>query len=130
MTTVRLLADGRYSDELLGFVVACVFNQAITMDEFRDWCASALTLEDAPPFLLDLAAFDGALFQVFGVIGHVPAWVHSEAEERALLGIALLRGFELFDLPVPESSIVHDSPEVGFIRRLFSRVFSEIELPE
>ncbi|MFJ4259074.1 hypothetical protein ACIP01_19230 [Pseudomonas monteilii] len=95
-----LSLDGGVSDELLGFVITCLFCGAISREELQSWSAQALSSGQAPTFLYELMTFDEPLFRIFSVIGHVPHWPHVEAEEQALYGIALCRGVEPFDMPV------------------------------
>lgn len=82
----------RYSDELLGFVITCLYCEAIDISELQSWCAGFLGAEGAPDFLYDLIEFDEPIFKIYKVIGYVPNWSHSKNEEYALYGIALLRG--------------------------------------
>lgn len=46
-----MLTD-RYSDELMGFVIACLFCEAISRFEFQELCAAALGLGGSPQFYL------------------------------------------------------------------------------
>lgn len=75
----------RYSDELLGFVIACLFCEAISRSEFQSWCLELLGLEETPSFLYDLIEFDEPAFKIYKVIGYVPSWRHSKNEEYALM---------------------------------------------
>ena len=114
----------RFSDELMGFALACLLFEAITRDEFRGWCAIAMFIEAAPPYLSDLVDYDGEIFKIFNVIGFVPSWDRTVVEEAALYGIAIERGFDPYDMPVSldeAKECLARSPELdrpGFRRQL------------
>jgi hypothetical protein len=57
----------RYSDELLGFVITCLFCEAIDRSELQSWCAGFLGAEGAPDFLYDLIEFDEPIFKIYKV---------------------------------------------------------------
>lgn len=124
---MRLNEPGFYSDELLAFVITCLFCDAISKEEFRDWCARALSLNGAPGFLYDLMEFDDDIFKIFKVVGHVPVWKHTEEDEYALYGVAVRRGVKPYDMPLSNDKAVaalEKSPSVGL---LFCEVFDSIK---
>lgn len=117
-----------FSDELMAFVITCLFCGAIRKDELNLWCAQALSLNNAPVFLYDLMDFHDEIFKVYKVIGYVPHWEHAEDDENALYGIAVRRGFEPYDMPLaPDEALacLEASPD---IERLFGQVFDFIKL--
>lgn len=117
-----------FSDELMAFVITCLFCGAISRDELNLWCAQALSLNKAPVFLYDLMDFHDEIFKIYKVIGYVPYWGHAENDERALYGIAVRRGFEPYDMPLtPDEALVclEATPDIA---RLFSQVFDFIKL--
>lgn len=117
-----------YNDELMAFVITCLFCGAISKDELNLWCAQALSLNDAPVFLYDLMDFHDEIFKIFKVIGYVPHWEHAEDDEHALYGIAIRRGFEPYDMPLtPDEALacLEASPD---IERLFGQVFDFVKL--
>ena len=61
------------SDDL-GFVIGCLFSQAINLCEFRLWVDSVIEKLPAdliPNYMFDLAGFDGHLFEISKIIGFV-----------------------------------------------------------
>ena len=55
----------RYSDELLGFVITCLFCEALDRSELQSWCAGFLGAEGAPDFLYDLIEFEQKRGQIY-----------------------------------------------------------------
>lgn len=77
----------------IGFVKACVFSNAIGVDELRDWAVSIAQSEDEYPlYIVDLFDFDAPLCDLSEVIGFAPVSGLSNNQEEALSAIALLRG--------------------------------------
>ena len=54
---MSLNVTGCFSDELMAFVITCLFCGAISRDELNAWCVQALSLDGAPMFLYDLMDF-------------------------------------------------------------------------
>lgn len=117
-----------FSDELMAFVITCLFCGAISRDELNLWCVQALSLNDAPVFLYDLMDFHDEIFKVYKVIGYVPHWEHSENDENALYGIAVRRGFEPYDMPLTPNEALACLEASPDIERLFDKVFEFIKL--
>lgn len=119
---------GGFNDELMAFVIACLFCGAISKEELNIWCAEALSLDKVPAYVYDLMEFQDEIFKVYKVIGFVPYWDHSDVDEYALYGIAVRRGFEPYDMPLtPSEALAHleTSPD---IESSFREVFSFIKL--
>ncbi|WP_240923042.1 MULTISPECIES: hypothetical protein [Pseudomonadaceae] len=125
---MNLSETGCFSDELIAFVITCLFCGAISRDEFNTWCAQALSLDDAPVFLYDLMDFHDEIFKIYQVIGYVPHWEHAEDDEYALYGIAVRRGFEPYDMPLTTDKALASLGVRPDIERLFGKVFDFIEL--
>ncbi|MCQ3032004.1 hypothetical protein NLO88_15195 [Pseudomonas syringae] len=117
---------GCYSDQLMAFVITCLFCGALSKEEFNTWCAQAVSLREAPEYLYDLMTFDEAIFRVYKVIGYVPLWAHSESDEHALYGIAVLRGLNPCDMPLTASKALGQLEASTNIKELFNRVFDFI----
>ncbi|WP_256574113.1 MULTISPECIES: hypothetical protein [Pseudomonas] len=119
---------GSFNDELMAFVITCLFCGAISKEELNVWCAQALSLNKAPSYLYDLMDFHDEIFKVYKVIGYVPHWEHSDDDEYALYGVAARRGFEPYDMPLtPNEALAHleASPD---IESVFREVFAFIKL--
>lgn len=116
----------RYSDELLGFVITCLFCEAIDRSELQSWCAGFLGAEGAPDFLYDLIEFDEPIFKIYKVIGYVPNWSHSKNEEYALYGIALLRGTVPSDMPLSAAEMLDELARLPAIQHMFRKVFPSV----
>ncbi|MFF7062547.1 hypothetical protein [Pseudomonas sp. NPDC008258] len=122
--TASTIELNKFNDELLAFVVTCLFCGAIRKDELNVWSAEALVLEDAPSYLYDLLEFDEDLFKIFKVIGHVPTWEHTQVQEYALYGIAVSRGFNPFDMPISAEKALDYLASAPEVEALFRSVFS------
>ncbi|NNA52697.1 hypothetical protein [Pseudomonas lactis] len=116
----------RYSDELLGFVIACLFCEAISRSEFQSWCLELLGLEETPSLLYDLIEFDEPAFKIYKVIGYVPNWRHSKNEEYALYGVALLRGTVPYDMPLSAAEMLGELTRLPAIQSMYRKVFPSI----
>jgi hypothetical protein len=117
-----------FSDELLAFVITCLFCGAISRDEFNMWCLQAVTLDNAPGFLFDLTDFHGEIFKIYQIIGYVPCWEHAEEDEYALYGIAIRRGFAPYDMPLTAEKALSFLKAKPNIERLFGKTFEFIKL--
>ncbi|WP_223202949.1 hypothetical protein [Stenotrophomonas sp. 169] len=117
-----------YSDERLGFVIACLLSQAITIDEFNDWAGRALLLEGAPNFLVDLADFHEAPFKVYRVIGYVPDWTLERSVEHAIIGIAVSRGIIPFEMPISRDEALESIRSNKLVCDMFSMEFPLIRI--
>ncbi|MBV7493477.1 hypothetical protein KW837_04265 [Pseudomonas sp. PDM24] len=118
----------RYNDELMGFVLACLFCEAISKTEFQIWCVQNATLENAPYFLYDLMEFDDEIFKIYQIIGRVPYWEHSDDEEYALYGIAVRRGMKPYDMPLSLEEALEKLEAAPMTEQAFRQTFSFIEL--
>ncbi|KPW78619.1 hypothetical protein [Pseudomonas syringae group genomosp. 3] len=125
---MKISGSDTFNDELIGFVITCLFCEAISKEEFNDWCAQALVLDKAPAYLYDLMGFHDEIFKVYEVIGYVPCWEHSEIEEYALYGIAVRRGFEPYDMPLRPSEALARLDASPDIEDTFREVFAFIDL--
>ncbi len=125
---MNLSKPGYFSDELMAFVVTCLFCGAISRDELNTWCAQALSLDNAPVFLYDLMDFHEEIFKIFQVIGYVPHWEHAEDDEYALYGIAVRRGFEPYNMSLTPNKALAYLEATPDIEKLFCQVFNFIKL--
>jgi len=125
---VSLSDPSCFSDELMAFVITCLFCGAISRDELNFWCGQALALNNAPVFLYELMDFHDEIFKVYKVIGYVPHWEHAEDDEHALYGIAVRRGFEPYDMPLTSDEALARLDASPNVERLFSQVFDFIKM--
>lgn len=125
---MSLSETGCFSDELMAFVITCLFCGAISRDELNTWCAQVLSLDNAPVFLYDLMDFHDEIFKIYQVIGYVPHWEHAKDDEYALYGIAVRRGFEPYDMPLTPDKALACLEVRPDIQRLFGKVFDFIKL--
>jgi len=117
-----------FSDELMAFVISCLFCGAISKKELNVWSAQALSWSNSPAFLYDLMEFHGEIFKVYEIVGYVPTWEHSESDEYALYGIAVRRGEEPYDMPLAPSEALAYLEASPDIERLFCRAFEFIKI--
>lgn len=116
-----------FNDDLLGFVITCLFCTAISKDELNLWCAQAFSLNNAPSYLYDLMDFQDEIFKVYKVIGYVPHWEHADSDEYALYGIAVRRGFKPYDMPITTREALTHLDASPRIEKLFREVFTFIK---
>lgn len=91
----------RENSERIGFAVSCLFTQALSVSEMRQWAVKVLEeLDNPPPYLVDLMDFDAPLGKLYEIIGFAPHWQHSDEARLALYGIAHKRGRQAFDCPL------------------------------
>lgn len=94
------------SDEL-GFVIACLFKQAISLQELRLWCYEIIRENETfPDYIFELANFDASKAKIYNIIGFYPSWPCSEESKAALYGIAFERGFNVYDCPISKEIVI------------------------
>jgi hypothetical protein len=94
-STAHMTAPGLTKDNstTIGFVVACLFAEAISKGELRAWTDHVFaTTDSCPSYLVDLCTFDEPLSHLFKIIGFVPHCDLSDSEQDALIGITYARG--------------------------------------
>lgn len=80
----------------IGFVVGALMTGAIDSTEVAGWAEHVLsTSQHYPPWIIDLLDFQEAAFHIYRVIGFTPSSGLSPSQDRALAGIALVRGREI-----------------------------------
>ncbi|MEV6068394.1 hypothetical protein AB0L82_17720 [Nocardia sp. NPDC052001] len=83
-----------------------------------------------PGYIFDLATFDDDLSKIFDCIGFVPSCGCSNQEERALYGIAFLRGIDIYDAPLSATDALAALRDRSDILQKFSDIFPFVELPQ
>ena len=115
----------------LGFVVSCLFAQAVSIEELQTWAGNVLLAVDpCPACIVELCTFEGPLFKIFDVIGFVTSGDLSHEEKTALVGIAHLRGVTPYE---PEPSRAQALAALAAHPRImadFRETFPFIELPQ
>lgn len=92
------------ASEGIGFVLDCLFCEAITIAELRHWADSVmLELDEFPTYLVELSEFNGYLAHINQVIGFAPVSDLNDAEQDALCAIADLRDVDRYE-PVPSKT--------------------------
>lgn len=110
----------------IGFVVACLFSSAIDLNELNQWATSIverLDVDDIPDYIFELMEFNGPLAGVYKTIGFTPVWNRSDEEDAALYGVAVKRGKDVFDMPVPSASALQNLDDNPHIKDAFNLVF-------
>ena len=92
----------------VGFAMAALWSDAITLDELKTWCEKLLLVHEPselPGYVFELIEYDGSLAKIYKLIGFVPHDGLNQQERNALYGIALMRGARPTDWPVkPEAA--------------------------
>lgn len=115
--------------DLIAFVNACLFFQAIDKKEINDWATHIVATEkDYPMYIVDLMAFNEAIFKVTNVIGFAPHWERTEDEEKALYGISYKRGINVYDSSVSKQQALDKLDENPLIEKKFRKVFPFINI--
>ena len=115
----------------LGFALSCLFSQAITMDEFKQWLEIVLmdTPTDELPnyFFFDL--IDGDVFDIFKNMSYVPHSSLSRYEKYALEGIAYIRKVRpLTDMLAKEETALKALQNNPQILERFKKFFPFVEI--
>lgn len=77
----------------IGFVVSCLFHEAIDLRELNRWADHVIsTEEDYPPYITELSLFDLYPVDIYKVIGFTPDLALTRYQKKALTGIAHRRG--------------------------------------
>jgi hypothetical protein len=77
----------------IGFVVTCLFHEAIDVNELNRWADHVITSEeDYPLYIVDLSVFNTYPKDIFKVIGFTPDLTLTRDQKKAMTGIAHLRG--------------------------------------
>lgn len=112
--------------DTVGFIIACLFSSAIDLGELNQWATSVverMEVDDIPGYIFDLIDFDGALAEIYKTIGFSPVWNRSDEEDTALLGIAIKRGRDVFDMPMSTDSALQCLDNNPHIKEAFNEIF-------
>ena len=97
------------NDQDISFVLACVYCQAIDLNELKLWAERVVetsNIDDLPSYIYDLIDFDGPLFKISKIIGFSPINYLSLEEEYSIYGIAYIRKINVIDSPVEMSKAI------------------------
>ncbi|WP_395748311.1 hypothetical protein [Prosthecobacter sp.] len=115
----------------LGFVVSCLFEQAVSIEELQTWAGNVLLAVDPSPlYIVDLCTFEGPLFKIFDVIGFVTSGDLSDEEKTALVGIAHLRGVTPYEAETDRAQALAALAAHPQVLADFRETFPFIELPQ
>jgi hypothetical protein len=120
----------RDASATMGFVVACLFSEAIDKRELQAWADHVIGSTDSYPlYILDLSTFDRELCHLYEVIGFVPHCDLSDSEDAALVGIAYARGRTPFEpQPTREQALATLGRHTQVLER-FRATFPFLEFP-
>ena len=114
----------------LGFALSCLFSQAITMNEFKQWLDIVLMdtpTDELPNYFFDL--IDGDVFDIFKNMSYVPHDNLSRYEEYAVEGIAYIRKVRpLIDMVVKEEKALKALQNNPQILERFKKFFPFVEI--
>lgn len=109
-------------------MVSCLFAQAITLEELRQWVERVIEQEErVPGYLIDLLDFQPPLHAIFKTIGFVPHWPFSRDEELALYNFAFLRGRRPYDCPLTPEQAARKLKAYSHIEQTFRAEFPFLE---
>lgn len=123
----------RDDPSLIGFVTSSLWNSAITIEEMRAWCDHMVAkheVSELPDYLFELSSFDEPLMKLSRTIGFVPGWRGSKDQENALLGIAVRRGHDLYEWPIPPEKALEALKRHPEVLVRFREVFPCISVTE
>ncbi|TDP43118.1 hypothetical protein [Nocardia ignorata] len=122
----------RIGPEEIGFVLDCIFSQAIDGPELSQWALAVVLaneVEDLPEYIYDLLNFQGNAGAAADVVGRLSSADAGEDVLKALIGIAYVRGVEVYDPPITRrraAVALRNRPDV---LTKFKNVFPFISLP-
>ena len=118
------------NSEDLGFALACLDYQAITIEELKKWLDIVLMdtpTEELPNYFFDL--IDGDVFDIFKNMSYVPHDNLSRYEKYALEGIAYIRKVRpLIDMVVKEETALKALQNNPQILERFKKFFPFVEI--
>ena len=114
----------------LGFALACLDYQAITIEELKKWLDIVLMdtpTEELPNYFFDL--IDGDVFDIFKNMSYVPHSSLSRYEKYALEGIAYIRKVRsLTDMLAKEETALKALQNDPQILERFKKFFPFVEI--
>ncbi|WP_253814715.1 hypothetical protein [Nocardia amikacinitolerans] len=102
----------------ISFVLACLFCQAISLDEMKQWSLHIVMsnrAEEIPSYIFELIEYEGSLAGVVRTIGFSPDDGAVSLIEPAIYGIAFERGVDVYDPPITKRAAgveIRSHPEV------------------
>ena len=118
------------NSEDLGFALACLDYQAITIEELKKWLDIVLMdtpTEELPNYFFDLV--DGDVFDIFKNMSYVPHSSLSRYEKYALEGIAYIRKVRsLTDMLAKEETALKALQNNPQILERFKKFFPFVEI--
>ena len=112
--------------EDLAFALACLFSQAISLNEFKIWIVKVieqLSYEETPLYLFKLLDFNESLFNIYNVVGFTPDEELKLIEQYALYGIAYLRDINVYNAPCSRASAIYALSNYTEIKEKFTKFF-------
>lgn len=90
----------RDNSATIAFVEACYFSNGIDTAELNEWAEHIMISHPTyPDYVVDLREFNAPRFHFYRIVGFTPDRELSQAESKAISGIAYLRGREVIDGP-------------------------------
>ena len=117
----------------LSFAVSSLFHGVVDVDEFQNWLYEVVRstpTEDTPNYIFDLLDSDGTFAEIDEIIGFVPTSGMSELQDDALIGIAFLRGKDMYDPPISKKRALRALQKCPEIYDRFRHFFPFVELPD
>ena len=122
----------RNNNEDLGFALNCLFNQAISLKEFREWLEIVIEdndISNVPSYIFELLDFGGKLFELNNIIGFTSDYEPSEKDEKAVIGIAFLRNTDVYDVDIDKAEAIKALKANNDIYQKFVKFFPFVKLP-
>ncbi|WP_181698828.1 hypothetical protein [Nocardia sp. GTS18] len=121
----------RIGPKQMGFVLGCIFAQAIDDRELSQWALNVVManeVEDLPEYIYDLLNFQGNAGAALEVVGMFNSTGPGEAVSDALTGIAYARGVEVYDPSITRSQAAVALRKRPDILDKFKKVFPFISM--
>ncbi|BFU60557.1 MULTISPECIES: hypothetical protein [Rodentibacter] len=115
----------------LNFAISCLYNQAVNLDEFKQWVElviNDLESDEIPLFMFDLLFFNDSLFKIYDVIGFEFNNDLSKEEDYALYYIAYERFKVLYDPCVSKDDAIIALNKHPYILDKYKKMFPFIKL--
>lgn len=121
----------REGSSTISFVIACLFCEAIDLDDLREWALHVVIsneVDDIPDYILDLTDRAESRADVVMTMGFSVGDSRTSVMEPALYGIAYMRGSDVYDPPVSRAVAELELQRNPAVLREFRDTFPFISL--
>lgn len=113
----------------IGFVLTCLYRDAITDEEFLKLIFHIIEHnDDYPPYIIDLTDYKGDRLWLVKTIGFSTGWPFAEEDDNAIYGITYKRGFKPYkDVTITKEEALKKLEECPHVEKMFREIFPFID---